>query len=75
MSTKSLATSEKEKKHKYLQTCLERIRSFTPMVNSADGIPGTENVVAQQHIASLLSDNMKQEDLDMCGFVRAQMSL
>ena len=46
-STKALERAEKEKKDKYLHTCLERRRSFTPMVYSADGIPGTEAVLAQ----------------------------
>ena len=45
------------------------------MVYSADGIPGTEAVSAQQHLASLLSNKLKQEYLEMCGFVRARMSL
>ena len=37
---KALAKAEKEKKDLYLQACLERRRTFTPMVYSADGIPG-----------------------------------
>ena len=37
---KALSKSEKEKKDLYLQACLERRRTFTPMVYSADGIPG-----------------------------------
>ena len=41
-SAKALGTAEKEKKDKYLQPCLERQHSFTPMVYSTDGITGTE---------------------------------
>ena len=43
---KSLSAAEKEKKDKYLQTCLEHWRYFTHMVYSVDGIPGTEAVAA-----------------------------
>ena len=39
---KALAKAEKEKKDLYLQACLERRRTFTPMVYYADGIPGAE---------------------------------
>ena len=45
------------------------------MVYSVDGIPGTEAVAAQRHLASLLSNKLKWEYLEMCGFVRAWMSL
>ena len=36
---KAIAKAEKEKKDLYLQACLERIRTFTRMVYSANGIP------------------------------------
>ena len=74
-SSDALATEEKDKKDKYLQPCLERRHSFTPMVYSVDGNPGTEAVAAQQHLALLLSNKLKQEYLEMYGFVRACMSL
>ena len=74
-STKALAAAEKEKNYKYLQSCMERRHSFALMVQSADGIPGTEAVAAQQRLASLLSNKLKREYLDMCRFVRAQISL
>ena len=45
------------------------------MVYSAYGIPGTDAVVAQRRIYSLLSNKLKQEYLEMCGFVRARISL
>ena len=35
---KALAKAENEKKDLYLQACLERRRTFTTMVHSADGI-------------------------------------
>ena len=45
------------------------------MVYSTDGIPGTEAVVAHQHLALLLSKNLKREYLEMCGYIQAIMSL
>ena len=45
---KALENSEKEKKDLYLQACLERRRIFTPMVYSANRIPGAEALSAQK---------------------------
>ena len=45
------------------------------MVYSTDEIPGTEDLAAQQRLASLLSNKLKREYSEMCGFVRARMSL
>ena len=70
---KALAKVEKEKNDLYLQACLERRRTFTPMVYSADGIPGAEALAAQKRLAALLSYKLKQEYSEMCGFVRARM--
>ena len=39
---KALEKAEKEKKDFYLQACLERRRTFTPMVYYTYGIPGAE---------------------------------
>ena len=67
--------AEKKKKYKYLKPYLERSRSLTKIVYSGDGIPGTEAVATHQRLGSLLSNNLKQEYLEMYGFVRDQMSL
>ena len=72
---KALAKAEKEKKDLYLQACLERRRTFTPMVYSADGIPGAEALAAQKRLAALLSYKLKREYSEMCGFVREMMLL
>ena len=72
---KSLANAEKEKKDFYFQDFLEHRSTFTPMVYSADRIPGAEALAAQKRLAALLSYKLKQEYLEMCGFVRARMSL
>ena len=45
------------------------------MVYSADGIPVAEALAAQKRLAPLLSYKLKWEYLEMCGFVRANMSL
>ena len=45
------------------------------MVYSADGIPGAEALAAQKRLAALLSYKLKREYSEMCGFVRARMSL
>ena len=72
---KALAKAEKEKKDLYLQACVERRRAFTPMVYSAYGIPGAEAFAAQKRLVALLSYKLKREYSEMCGFVRARMSL
>ena len=72
---KVLAKAEKEKKEFYLQACLERRRTFTAMVYSAAGIPGAEALAAQKRLAVLLSYKLKRKYSEMCGFVRAGMSL
>ena len=50
-------------------------RNFTPMVYSADGIPRAEALAAQKRLAALLSYKMQREYSEMCGFMRARMSL
>ena len=58
---KALAKAEKEKKNLYLQACLERRRTFTPMVYSVDRMPGAEVLAAHKILAALLSYKLKQE--------------
>ena len=57
---KALETAEKEKKDLYLQACMEHRMTFTPMVYSADGIPGAEDLAAQKRLAALLSYKLKR---------------
>ena len=73
MPEKALAKAEYEKKDLYLQACLEHRRNFTPMVYSADVIPGAEALAAQKRLATLLSYKLKREYSEMCGFVWARM--
>ena len=58
---KSLAKMEKEKKYLYLQACMDRVRTLTPMVCYLDRIPGAEALAAQKRLAALLSYKLKQE--------------
>ena len=75
MPEKALAKAGKEKKDLYLQACLERRRTFTPMVYSADRIPVAEALAVQKRLAALLIYKLKREYSEMCGFVRARMPL
>ena len=45
------------------------------MVYSADGLPGAEALAAQKRLAALISYKLKREYSEVCGFVRARMSL
>ena len=40
-----------------------------------DGITGAEALAAQKRLAALLSYKLKQEYSEMCGFVRAKISI
>ena len=64
-----------EKKDLYVQACLERRNAFSPMVYSVDIIPEAEALAAQKRLAALLSYKLKQEYSEMCGIVRASVSL
>ena len=75
MLEKALSKAEKKRMALYLQTCLERIRTFTPMVYSADEITGAEALAAHKWVAALLNYKLKREYSEMCGFVREMMSL
>ena len=72
---KALTKAEKEKKDLYLQDFLERRRTFTAIVYSADGIPRAEALAAQKRLAALLSYKLKREYSEMCGFLWTRMSL
>ncbi|KAL3806424.1 hypothetical protein ACHAXA_007766, partial [Cyclostephanos tholiformis] len=52
---KVLLQHEKEKKDKYLWTCLELRKDFTPMVYSVDGIAGREAQNAEKRLATHLA--------------------
>ena len=45
------------------------------MVYSMDRIPGAEDLSAQKRLATLIGYKLKREYSEMCGFVKARMSL
>jgi hypothetical protein len=51
---KILAKHKKEKKDKYVDVCLARRRTFTPLVFSVVGLRGTEASAATKKLASRL---------------------
>ena len=57
---KALAKAEKENKELYLQACLERRRTFSPMVYSTNAIPGAEALAAQKILVTLLSYKLEK---------------
>ena len=74
-SEKCLERAAKSKKDKYLQPCIERRRSFIPLVYSVDGMACKEARAWEKRIASLLANKHDRQYSEMVGFVRSRMSL
>ncbi len=72
---KILAKHEKEKKEKYVDACLARRRTFTPLVFSVDGLRGTEASAATKKLASRLSAKWMRAYSEVCGFVRSRLAI
>jgi hypothetical protein len=72
---KVLAKHEKEKKDKYVEHCVARRRTFTPLVFSVDGLRGEEASAATKKLASRLSAKWKRTYSQVCGFVRSRLSI
>jgi hypothetical protein len=72
---KVLAAQEKEKKDKYLQSCLARRKDFTPLVYTVDGIAGREAKSAEKHLATMLATKMRKPYGEMVYYVRVRMAL
>ena len=53
---KVLERAAKAKKEKYLQACLDRSRSFTPLVYLVDGMTCKEAKTFEKRIACLLAE-------------------
>ncbi len=67
---------EKEKKYKYLQTCLEMQRAFTPMVYLVDGIAGREARNAEKRLATYLAaSKWTRRYSQMVYYVRVRMAI
>ena len=74
-SAKVLERAAKEKKDKYLDACLERRRSFVPLIYSVDGMACKEATAYEKRIASLLASKWERQYSEMVGFVRSKMSI
>ena len=72
---KVLLQHEKEKKDKYLRTCLELRKDFTPMVYSVDGIAGREARNAEKRLATHLASKWNRGYSQMVYYVRVRMAI
>ena len=70
-----LLRHEAEKKRKYSAHCERQRKHFTPLVFSVDGIAGKESTAAMRRLASQLSQRWKRTYSEVCGFVRARLTL
>jgi hypothetical protein len=73
--SKLLARQEKEKKSKYLQSCHEMGKDFTPLVYTVDGVAGREARTAEKRLAALLADKWKRPYSQMVYYVKVRMQL
>ena len=74
-SAKVLEKAAKRKRDMYKAACLERRRSFVPMVYSVDGMPCKEARAFERRIASMLAAKWERPYSQMCGFVRTRISV
>ena len=70
-----LSRHEKRKKDKYLEACLARRRTFTPLIYSVDGMQGKEGLAATRRLAAVLAPKWHRPYSVVCNYVRARMSL
>ena len=73
--SKVLEKHEREKKEKYLQSCLASRKQFTPLVFSVDGLMGVEARAASKRVASRLAAKWRRAYSEICGFVRSRLAL
>jgi hypothetical protein len=72
---KVLLQHEKEKKDKYLQTCLEMWKDFTPMVYLVDGVAGRKARNAKRRLVTHLASKWKRGYSQMVYYVRVRMAI
>ena len=75
MPVKALVKAEKENKDRYLHNCMYRKHHLTPLVFSANVIPGKEAWDNTWKMASYLRFKLKREYFEACNFLRTRMSL
>ncbi len=61
-----LTTQEKEKKDKYLDSCLQQRKDFTPLIYLVDGIVGREAHNAEKRIAARLAAKWWKQFSTIC---------
>ena len=72
---KVLRKHEQEKKKKYLESCMEQRRHFSPFVCSTDGMLGLEAQQLLKRIAGKLAIRWQATYSQVCGYVNARMSI
>ena len=70
-----LRAHEKEKMKKYNAACLERRKTFTPLVFSCDGMKGPQAKAAMKRLAKVLADKWEQPYSHVCNYVNSQMAI
>ena len=73
--SKVISAQEKEKKDKYLDSCLQQRKDFTPLVYSVDGIAGREARNAEKRLAALLAAKWRKQYSTMVQYVRVRMTI
>jgi hypothetical protein len=72
---KVLESQEKEKKRKYLASCIAQRRHFTPFVVSADGLLGKEAKCLLKKLSKALADKWEKPYAVVRGYVNARISI
>ena len=73
--TKVLKRQEEEKKAKYSDACREAHLHFTLLIFSVDGMEGKKATAARKRLASKLAEKWHKEYSQVCGFLRARLSV
>ena len=72
---KVIARHEKEKKNKYLESCLAERRHFSPYVCDCYGLLGAEAQAVNKKLAAKLASKWKAPYSATCGFINARVSI
>ena len=70
-----LQAHEKAKMRKYNKACLERRKSFTPLIFSCDGMKGPQAKAALKRLARVLSEKWRRPYSNVCNYVNSQMAI
>ena len=68
-------TAEREKKKKYLHTCLKERQNCTPFVPSVNGIIAVEAEVTLECLARLLATKWKEPYSCICGYQKGRVEI